>query len=80
MNGLNAEMADMRSFFQIFSSTLRKFSTQNSKFDTRIVFVQFSMLIPNLWSKLVNSVGKVKIKGVLTRKTWFLASKWVKKS
>ena len=75
---LNAEIVAMRSIFQISLSTLRKISTQKSKFDTRIKVAQFSMLIPNLRSKLVNSVGKVKNKGVLASKTWFLASKVVK--
>ena len=35
--------------------------------DPRIFFVQFSMLNPNLWSKLVNSVGKVRNDEVLLR-------------
>ena len=51
---------------------------QKSKFDTRIKVAQFLTLILNLRSTLVNSVGKVKTKGVLASKTWFLASKWVK--
>ena len=73
-----AEMAATGSFFRFSGSTLRKFSTQKSKFDTRIKVAQFLTLIPNLRSKLVNSVGKVKNKGVLAPKTRFLASKWVK--
>ena len=36
------------------------------------------MLIPNLRSKLVNSIEKFENQGVLASKTWFLASKWVK--
>ena len=40
--------------------------------------MKLSSLILNLRSKLVNSVGKVKNKGVLGSKTWFLAPKWVK--
>ena len=75
----NCGNGSYRFIFPIFQDRhLKKFSTQKSKFDTRIKVAQFLTLIPNLRSKLVNSVGKVKNKGVLTPKTWFLASKWVK--